>query len=271
MSNWSEGQIYTNGVNLHYYRTGGDKPPVVLLHGFTDNGLCWTRVARDLEQDYDVIIYDARGHGLSDGPITGFSPQLLTEDAASFIQALKLERPFLLGHSMGAATAGQVAAYHPDLMRAIALEDPPWHDFTQPPATALGGNKAFSFEEWITGLKTQTHAEIIADGKKSNPSWPEEEFGPWADSKKQLNMDVFNNGPRVQEPWREIVPRITCPTLLITADSARGAIVGPEDVKEIERTWRNGRALHIDGAGHNIRREQYAIYIAAVKSFFNEI
>src|SRR6266567_6490442 len=139
---------------------------------------------------------------------------------------------------MGAATTAQVAASHPDLVRAIALEDPPWHDFTQQRATTLGGNKAFSFEEWITGLKTQTREEIIAGGKKSNPSWSEEELGPWADSKEQLNMDVFKSG-RHLEPWREIIPRITCPTLLITADPARGAIVSPEDVREIEHTWHN--------------------------------
>jgi pimeloyl-ACP methyl ester carboxylesterase len=83
------------------------------------------------------------------------------------------------------------------------------------------------------------------------------------------DQDVFKVGPNF-DSWREIVPRITCPTLLITADPARGAIVGPEDVSEIERTWSNGRVLHIDEAGHNIRREQYTTYIAAIKSFFNE-
>lgn len=269
MSNWSEGQIFTNGVNLHYYRTGGDKQPVVLLHGFTDNGLCWTRVARDLEQDYDVIMFDARGHGLSDGPINGFTHDLMTEDAANIIQALKLERPFLLGHSMGAATTAQVAARHPDLVRAIALEDPPWHEIKQQQASTLGGNKAFSFKDWLEELKTQTREEIIAGGRKSNPSWSEEDLGPWADSKEQLNMDVFKDGPSF-ESWRDIVPRITCPILLITADPVLGAIVAPEDVQEIEHAWHNGQVLHIDGAGHNIRREQYATYIAAVKSFFNE-
>jgi N-formylmaleamate deformylase len=268
MSNWSEGQIHTNGVNLHYYRTGGNKQPVVLLHGFTDNGLCWTRVARALEQDYDVVMFDARGHGLSDGPVNGSSSQLRTDDAAGIIQALKLERPFLLGHSMGAATTAQVAAYHPDLVRAIALEDPPWHDFTQQRATTLGGNRAFSFEDWIAELKPLTREEIIAIGKKSNSSWSEEELGPWADSKKQLNMDVFKDRTKIAMPWREIIPRITCPILLITADPARGAIVAPEDVREIESAWHNGQVVHIDGAGHNIRREQYDTYIAAVKSFF---
>jgi N-formylmaleamate deformylase len=270
MSNWSEGQIFSNGVNLHYYRTGGDKPPVVLLHGFTDNGLCWTSVARVLEQDYDVIMYDARGHGLSDRPITGFTPQLLTEDAANVIQILQLERPFLLGHSMGAATAGQVAARHPDLVRAMALEDPPWHVFEHERATTLGGNRAFSFKDWVADLKKLTREEIIAIGQKSNPSWPEEELGPWADAKLQLSMDVFTDRQRVAQPWREVIPRISCPTLLITADPARGAIINQNDVQEIEHLWHSGTVLHIEGAGHNIRREQYTTYITAIQAFFQE-
>jgi hypothetical protein len=56
MSNWFSGDVDANGVRIHYYRTGGEKPPLVLSHGATDSGRCWTRVARDLESDYDVIM-----------------------------------------------------------------------------------------------------------------------------------------------------------------------------------------------------------------------
>ena len=66
MKNWSDGDIRVNGIRVHYNRTGGDKPPVILNHGAMDDGLCWTRVARALEGKYDVIMFDARGHGLSD-------------------------------------------------------------------------------------------------------------------------------------------------------------------------------------------------------------
>src|SRR5437899_2771334 len=55
MSEWFSGDVVANGVRIHYYRTAGDKPPLVLSHGATDSGLCWTRVARALESDYDVI------------------------------------------------------------------------------------------------------------------------------------------------------------------------------------------------------------------------
>jgi pimeloyl-ACP methyl ester carboxylesterase len=44
MESWQQGNIGTGGLRLHYTRTGGAKPPVVLAHGFSDDGLCWTPV-----------------------------------------------------------------------------------------------------------------------------------------------------------------------------------------------------------------------------------
>src|SRR5437870_11942100 len=111
MTDWSEGEVYANGINIHYYRSdGSNKPSILLLHGITDNGLCWSRVAHELEGNYDVIMTDARGHGRSDGLAAGFSLTLLADDAAGVMRALSLEKPFLFGHSMGAITAAAVAA-----------------------------------------------------------------------------------------------------------------------------------------------------------------
>src|SRR5437588_7141633 len=126
MTAWSEGNVQANGITIHYHRTGGNnKPSILLLHGVTDNGLCWSRVTHDLEGSYDVIMTDARGHGRSSSPATGFSTPLLADDAAAVIQALELHKPVLFGHSMGARTASMVAANYPDLVRAVVLEDPP--------------------------------------------------------------------------------------------------------------------------------------------------
>ena len=66
MQDWQQGDISSNGIRIHYYRTGGvDKPPLILAHGFTDNGLCWTRTAEALMSEFDVVMVDARNHGLS--------------------------------------------------------------------------------------------------------------------------------------------------------------------------------------------------------------
>ncbi len=65
-SHCSESKVSANGLRHHYYRTGGEKPQLVLLHGFQEGAICRLRVAKVLEQDYNLILIDARGHGLSD-------------------------------------------------------------------------------------------------------------------------------------------------------------------------------------------------------------
>ena len=71
MREWVSASVMANGIRVHYTQTGGGLPPLILLHGITDNGLCWTRVARTLEEEWDLSMPDARGHGLSEAPDTG--------------------------------------------------------------------------------------------------------------------------------------------------------------------------------------------------------
>src|SRR5215218_7239361 len=123
MGAWQSGEVEANGITLHYTRTGGDGPPVVLAHGFSDDGLCWTPVAEALAREYDVVMVDARGHGRSDAPEWGYGSAEQAGDLAGAIAALGLHRPAVLGHSMGAATALALAGTRPDVPGAILLED----------------------------------------------------------------------------------------------------------------------------------------------------
>ena len=104
MSNWFSGDIVSSGIRIRYHRTGGDKPTLLIAHGVTDNGLSWSRFARAMEQNYDVILYDRRGHGFSDAPESGYTFRDHAEDMAGLITALGLDRPHILGHSGGAVT-----------------------------------------------------------------------------------------------------------------------------------------------------------------------
>ena len=66
MQDWQQGDIYFSGMRINCYCTGGvDKPPLILVHGFTDNGLCWTRMAEASGPEFDVVMIDVRKHGLS--------------------------------------------------------------------------------------------------------------------------------------------------------------------------------------------------------------
>ena len=96
-----------DGIRLHYTRTGGDKPAVVLLHGLQVDGLSWLRTAQALESNYDVIMPDFRGHGQTGGMGNSVTAEMLINDTIALIQALELENPFVVGHSMGADIAGR--------------------------------------------------------------------------------------------------------------------------------------------------------------------
>ena len=172
MTDWPSGDVVANGIVVHYYRTGGDKPPLVLNHGFTDNGLCWTRLALALEGDYDTIMPDARGHGLSDAPEEGYDDENRAADLAGLIQALNLDRPAVMGHSMGAATTAMAAARYPELMSCILLEDPPWFDEQVARTRPRGDFDA------IIALGARPREEIEAVGRERSPTWHELEIGP---------------------------------------------------------------------------------------------
>ena len=276
MTAWQTGKIETNGIKLAYTRTGGAKPALVLAHGVTDNGLCWTPLASQLAPDYDVVMVDARGHGQSDAPATGYDPLTQANDLAGVIRGLGLERPRVLGHSMGAVTALVLAGIHPNLPGAILLEDPPgwWTEAAESAPTAetaqaeadhLAGMRA-----WFSSLSHKTRAELLAEQRVAAPSWSEAELEPWADSKLQVSPHVISvfDPQRLQAvDWPAVLSRITCPVLLLTADLARGAALGPEGLTALQTLVPQLQPVHIEGAGHNIRREQFDRFLEVVRAF----
>ncbi|MCU0503571.1 MAG: alpha/beta hydrolase [Anaerolineae bacterium] len=277
MSKLMPADIITNGIRIHYYRTEKTaqtraRPSLVLLHGITDSGLCWPRVVKALAPEYDMILPDARGHGLSDKPATGYAPRDHAADVAGLIQGLGLERPILIGHSMGAGVSATVAALYPDLVSALVLEDPPWR--TEGDEIGTPEEQAARAAEWrkeILGRQAKTGPEVIAQRKREQPKWADEEFIDWIVAKQQVSPEVTQYITAARLPWRDVCARIACPALLITADVADGAIVTPEVAAAAIKLMPQGRAVHIAGAGHNIRREQFAAYMTAVREFLAEL
>ncbi|MFN3237524.1 MAG: alpha/beta fold hydrolase [Pseudomonadales bacterium] len=94
MDSWAETEVKANGIALHCWRTGGDhKPLLVLAHGFSDNGLCWYRAAKQLAEKCDVLML-THNHGLFCAP-AGQRPCDLALN-----QGRVQTDQYLLGHSM---------------------------------------------------------------------------------------------------------------------------------------------------------------------------
>jgi pimeloyl-ACP methyl ester carboxylesterase len=268
---WVEGDILANGTQLHYYRTGGNKPGLVLAHGITDDGLCWTPVAEALSAEYDVVMVDLRAHGKSQAPDQGYSYKIMATELAGLISGLGLEKPALLGHSMGAVTVLVLASLFPEMPRAVILEDPPnrWDEREETLETLE------QLEDMIARMratKDKTRDELLVEIRKEHPDWSESEIHPWADAKLRFDLKIIDlihreNDLPVNNPG--ILRRITCQALLITADPAQGAALDEQDVKSLKALVPHLVHEHIPGAGHSIRREQFTRYLGVVANFLS--
>jgi pimeloyl-ACP methyl ester carboxylesterase len=117
-------KLTRDGVALAYEERGSGDPPLVFVPG----GSCdWWSFHHQLEHfsaGRRCVALDLRGHGGSDKPDQPYTMAGYADDVAWVIDRLGLDRPVVVGHSMGGAIALQLAADHPDAVRAIVLDDP---------------------------------------------------------------------------------------------------------------------------------------------------
>jgi N-formylmaleamate deformylase len=272
---WTSVTVTVDGLDLHLTRAGTPgSTPVVALHGIGDDGLCWTTVAEALEDAHDLVLLDARGHGRSQAPEEPhYDPVAQAGDVVGVIEALGLEQPVLLGHSMGALTALALAGTHPALPRAIVLEDPPPMAWTRDPAAEDSEDERLRREINHAGMRAitrRTHAELVTQQRAAAPTWPEAEILRWAESKERLDADA--TGLLLQRlellaDWPRLLMGIRCPTLLITGDPASGALVTPEDAEVLRTHVRHVSLAHVPAAGHSIRHDRPDAYLEALRAF----
>lgn len=277
---WATETVRTNGIELRYYRVG-DGQPIVMAHGFYDNGRRWVPLADDLANDtdvddshaggenggrpetYEVVTFDARGHGRSDAPETGYHVDDRVDDLVGLVDELDLEDPILLGHSMGAATVAWTAARHPDLLRALVLEDPLWmHDNPE-----LGPDeRAELVSEQLAAAAEQSVDELIDEHYAERDT----------DQARRLATASHECSPAIAEIAREgypralheILPDVACPTLVLKSDGDTDQRVRDRETAE---TIPSGRLVHVPDAGHYVFGDQYDTAYAALRSFLGRI
>jgi len=267
---WTDAYVFANGIRIHYWRTGGDKPVMIMAHGSSDNGLCWTNLARELEADYDIIMFDARGHGLSDPPSKSDGADAQCEDLAGLIRELGLEKPILMGHSMGSSSVAWFAARYPDIPGAVILEDTgliprPSRNANPSPSDADIENARARIVE----RNNMSVDELVAQCMKNDPQWGQCECEFWAPSKRLHHPNnayrrFGGRGPQKSE----LFPMITAPTLILKAD-AQGEV--RKQNEEVAALLQNGRIVHVEGARHNVRRDQKERLLQALNDFLGEL
>jgi len=131
---FTQSRIATNGIHLSVHQ-GGKGAPLILLHGYPQNHMCWHRVAPALAEHFRVIVPDLRGYGDSDTPPddaehTAYSKREMARDIIGLMDALGIERAAILGHDRGARVTYRLALDHPERVSKLGIiEIVPTGDF----------------------------------------------------------------------------------------------------------------------------------------------
>ena len=113
-----------NGINL-YYETHGTGRPLVLLHGGLGSGEMFGPVINLLAKHHQVIVPDLQGHGRTADIDRPLDIRLMADDIAALIDHLGLDKPDLVGYSLGGGVAFFVALRHPELVGKLVLVSTP--------------------------------------------------------------------------------------------------------------------------------------------------
>jgi pimeloyl-ACP methyl ester carboxylesterase len=243
---------------------------LVLLHGFSDSADCWGPTVAALSGPWGALAIDARGHGSSGLPEERFGRTAHARDVAQVLDTLATEDgvrsggAIVVGHSMGAVTAAALAEGRPDLVAALILEDPP-------PGRRHAADEAPTprpTPDWLVAARQRDLDERIATNRAGNPNWPDDEHEPWALSKERFDMHVLDLPSEPMAYLPDVLAKVRCPVLLPHGDTDRGSLISADMADECARSAAGEfTSVHIEGAGHNIRRDRRTPYLTAVRDF----
>ena len=289
---WTQNYIYANGIRLNYYQAvpAPEKPVIVMVHGVTDIGLCWTTLSLELQKDYNIYMLDTRGHGLSDPFTSSDDGETLVKDVVGFVESMNIENPILMGHSMGAATVMRIGAEYPELAKSIVMLDPfvsrpagsgtraanaPARSTQEPPEKKEPEVKRISINmfgnpETLVKQNNYSFDELVELGKRQNPKWDIVDIEYWALSKKQYHGAYTPEQQQAMSGTMRTegaLQKIQVPAIILKADtSPEGRKANEDAVAGLERV----KLVHLDGTGHNLHHDDLPATVKVVEDFFNQ-
>lgn len=265
-----------NGLRLHYLAWGeASAPPLVLLHGFMDHAHRWDTFARAMQDRFHVLAFDARGHGESDwAPAGDYARDRMIDDLDGFVRALKLSRPALVGHSMGARIAYFYAAKNPEAVSKLVIVD------MGPELNPAGGRRI------RTGVLAQDNfaspEELFEAARAVNarPSdadlWNRVQYGL---KQREDGRWIWRADPSLRNPARRPPPRdpafewallgkIACPTLVVRG--AESDLLTADIATRMADALPNGSWVEVPDCGHSVSTDNPEGFAAAVRPFLTE-
>lgn len=260
MEKWESARTRTTDIDLHYLRTGGERPPLILLHGLITSGACWSDIAIKLASDFDVIMPDSRGHGSSGAPESPiYRYEDLADDVIYLIENLRLSQPILVGHSMGGMTAALVAANKPGLIGKLILVDPTFLSLKQQ-EEVFQSDLVAQHREMLELSFDELQSKAIA----RSPNRSKEMIGRLVHARLQMKEEAFDILRPPNPAFEDLVQDIRSESLLVTGD--RG-IVSEEQAQKLQSLNSRFQYQVIQGASHAFFYDCPELLVNSIRKF----
>lgn len=225
-------------LQFHYREWSRRGVPLILLHGLSSQSHIFDRVAPRLADHFRVIALDQRGHGESDKPDEGYDFKTVAGDLLVLLDALKLKRAIIAGHSWGGAVALYFAAHHSGRARAVILIDGGFGDMQADPEMTWERTERELAPAYMEGMPVQEFQARIKQyaGKLWSPSLEATilaNFEVTPDRTIHRRLSHANHMKILRALWEQrpaaLYPLVKCPALLLPAvmetekDPARAA------------------------------------------------
>lgn len=287
------GRIAANGTDINF-RTAGDGPPLLLIHGYPQTHVMWHKIAPALAECFTVVCPDVRGYGDSGKPASGvdtghqaYCKSEQAQDLVDVMASLGHDKFYVAGHDRGARVSYRLALDHPTRVLKLAVLDivPTveqyermkvggaqasfhWYFLAQPaplPERLIGNDPEF-FLRHVTASWTKI-ADCFDDAAMAEYircfSDPATIYATCEDYRAGYAIDR-----KLDAADRAAGRKITCPVLALWGD--RGQPEKPVSVLDIWKAWATDVTGHGVPGGHFLPEESPNETLAALRSFFSK-
>jgi pimeloyl-ACP methyl ester carboxylesterase len=268
-------QMIVGSMRLHYLDWGGAGVPIVFLHGGGLTAHTWDVLIAMLRHNYRCVALDQRGHGDSEwSPVIDYRIAAHLGDIEGFIDALKIERPVLVGQSMGGLNSIAYATRHSDQMRAMVIVDV---------APGISESGASRIRDFASTPELDSPQEFLDRAVKFNPirdpavlrrslhyNLRETPAGKWMfkHDQRRRSDDGMKSFSEDRARLASEVSKIKCPTLIVRG--ALSDVLSEEAAAKFAKSLPDGRFVTIEKSGHNVQGDNPRALLDAMLAFFRD-
>ena len=249
------------------YEVKGAGPPVILIHGLGGSKRLWSRVGSDLAESFTVVTYDLRGSGdtSESRPEEELSLAVWAEDLAGLVDRLGVERPALVGHSLGASIALKYTLSHPADVSALVLMG------ADPELSRL----APRMEKVVELIGRVGMEEWVAEHWSKNTPFAAESLARTPEILDEYRAMVLGNAPGAYtrtclaiartESLTGQLSQVVRPALVISGTADDRTL--PEAGRELASALADASYVELEGVGHTMPLEAPAEVSTAIRRF----